>query len=174
MASAAESSFQGPRVQLLLWNDRLLSSLRGWSCHVPYRVKVTPAALGRAAGWRDFHTCHVSFTRTSGLDIVPLGSGEECVWTRQTLGPQILRDGPWAIIAHHDSHVQPDFMEPAFQHSAVTSTVGRVRTRCADPKDTEGVSKGKPNQITSPNPKQSDLPHRSLSRNNKISSFFLS
>lgn len=81
----------------LLRNNTLLSSLWDLSCHIPYGVKVTiiitTAALGGQQNRGEFHTCHVSLTHParSGLNLLQVGREEKrCVWTIQTLGPQIL------------------------------------------------------------------------------------
>lgn len=143
----------------------LLSSLWGLSCHIPYGVKVTiiitTAALGRATGWR-------------GISHMPCVASSACeIWLRLTatgkrgdVSGQYKHRGPrsWTIIVHHDSWVQLDFMVTVFQHSAVTSTLGRVRIWCTNPKDTEGIFKGNSYQIISSNPKESDLCHHLLSR----------
>lgn len=120
------------------------------NCH-----SITRAAPGRAAGWRGIsHMPCVAFSSCElWLGLAAVGKRGGSVSGRyKHRDSRSFENGLWAIIAHHDSHVRLDSMVPALQHSAVTSTLGRVRIWWANPKDTEGVSKGKPNQIISSNP----------------------
>lgn len=102
---------------------------------------------------------------TSGLDLLQLGKGELCLDNTNTGTPDPPRmDSELKLLTMTHGFPFLGFTVPAFQHSAVTSTLGRVRIWYTNPKDTEGIFKGKPNQIISSNPKESDLPHHVLSR----------